>query len=78
MTRLNTFKERKRLNDVNEVLFSFDIYIDTKYMLKEKITTKFKKYSIHFLSREDFLEIVKKTKLLRSRLHKSTHIHWLI
>ena len=64
MTRLSTLKERKRLNDVNETLFSFDIYIDTKYMFKEKVATKFKEYSIHSLSREDFLESVEKTKLL--------------
>ena len=56
-------KERKRLNDVNETFFLFDIYIDTNYFLKEKIATKFKNYSIQFLSREDFLDDVEKTKL---------------
>ena len=76
MTRLSTLKERKRLSDVNETLFFFDIYIDTKYMLKKKVATKFKKYSIHSLSREDFLESVEKTKLLNNIINTIQLRHW--
>ena len=75
MTRLNTFKKRKRLNDVNETFFFFDIYIDTKYMLKEKVATKFKEYSIHFLSQEDFLESVEKTKLFNNIINTTQLRH---
>ena len=75
MTRLNTLKRRKRLNDVNETFFSFDIYIDTNYMLKEEIATKFKNYSIQFLSREDFLESVEKTKLLNNIINTTQLRH---
>ena len=78
MTRLNIFKKRKRLNDVNETFIFFEIYIDTKYMLKEKIATKFKKYSIHFLSRKDFLENVEKTKLLNNIINTTQLRHWAI
>ena len=76
MTRLSTFKERKRLNDVNETFFSFDIYIDTKYMLKEKVATKSREYSIHLLSREDFLESVEKAKLLNNIINTTQLRHW--
>ena len=76
MTRFNIFNKRKRLNDVNETLFSFDIYIDTNYILKEKIATKFKNYSIQFLSRENFLESVEKTKLPNNIINTTQLRHW--
>ena len=69
-------KERKRLNDVNETFFLFDIYIDTNYFLKEKIATKFKNYSIQFLSREDFLDDVEKTKLSHNIINTTQLRHW--
>ena len=76
MTRFNIFKKRKRLSDVNETFFSFDIYIDTNYMLKKEITTKFKNYSIQFLSRENFLESVEKTKLPNNIINTTQLRHW--
>ena len=75
MTRLNTFKRRKRLNDVNETFFSFNIYIDTNYMLKKEVATKFKNYSIQSLSREDFLESVEKTKLFNNIINTTQLRH---
>ena len=76
MTRLSILKERKRLNDVNETFFSFDIYIDTKYMLKEEVATKFREYSIHSLFREDFLESVEKMKLFNNIINTTQLRHW--
>ena len=75
MTRLNTLKERKRLNDVNETFFFSNIYIDTKHMLKEEVATKFKNYSIQSLFREDFLESVEKTKLLNNIINTTQLRH---
>ena len=75
MTRFSTLKGRKRLNDVNETFFFFDIYIDTKYMLKEEVAAKFREYSIHSLSRENFLESVEKTKLFNNIINTTQLRH---
>ena len=45
-------------------------------MLKEEVVAKFKEYSIHSLSREDFLESVEKTKLLNNIINTTQLRHW--